>query len=200
MTGISTLPGPKLAGLVVAGGASVRMGRDKGLIEFAGRLAVDRAVALLARFCSEVFVSVRQPQRTEPAYARYPLIVDRHDDVGPMASLLAAFDQDPACAWLALAVDMPLVDDGLLAELVAARDTGRIATAFRNEAGIPEPLCTIWEPLAVAVLGGRDLARRHSLRAVLEDGDAKLLHTARAAKLASANTPAELAALARVVN
>jgi hypothetical protein len=69
-------------------------------------------------------------------------------------------------AWLALATDMPRVDAALL-ELVAARDPGRLATAFRHADGTIEPLCTIYEPAARAVLEARVGAGERSLSAML---------------------------------
>ena len=69
------------------------------------------------------------------------------------AGLLAAHAYAPAAGWLVVACDLPLVDASLLKELVAHRDAGRPATAFRASTdGEPEPLCAIYEPALLAQL------------------------------------------------
>ena len=50
---------PPLYGLVLTGGRSTRMGRDKAALEYGGQAQADRAFDLLARVCDKVFVSAR---------------------------------------------------------------------------------------------------------------------------------------------
>lgn len=152
-----------LHGLVLAGGASRRMGRDKGTLEYRGEPRVLSAFRLLAETCERAFVSVDAAKAETPPYSALPTIIDEGRHRGPIAGLEAAWARYPFAAWLLLAVDLPLVDRELLEELVAARDTTSFATAFRHADGTPEPLCTIWEPAA-----------REPLLAQLHAGDASL--------------------------
>jgi molybdopterin-guanine dinucleotide biosynthesis protein A len=74
-------------------------------------------------------------------------LVDRFVGFGPIGGLLTALHEHPERAWLVLACDLPLVDADLLANLLAGRRPTALATAFRDPAsGLPEPLCTLWEP------------------------------------------------------
>jgi len=141
--------GPKIYGLVLAGGKSTRMGKDKGMIPYHGMPQRDYLYHLVGRVCTETFVSIRPDQKADfPEDMQY--IVD--DDVyrGPYNGLLSAHNKFPEVAWLVLACDLPLIDLASLQELIAARDPNVLATAFaQKEDPLPEPLCAIWEPHAL---------------------------------------------------
>lgn len=188
-----TTPVP-LAALVLAGGRSTRMQRDKAALEFAGESQLARAVRLVSEQTAETFVSVRADQRHEPERARWPQIVDRLADRGPAAGILAALEQRPDRAWLVVAVDLPLLDAATLAQLVRSRDPAALATAYRAaDSGLPEPLCAIWEPrcrepLATYLDSGRDCPRKFLLTHC-----ATLIDLRAPEALANVNTPAEYA-------
>lgn len=205
---------PAVIGVVLAGGRSRRMGQDKGALEVAGKAQVRRAYDLLASTCGHAVVSARAEQATLAAYARLPLVTDDGSLAGPAAGLMAAWARFPGEALLVLAVDLPLVDAATIGQLLAGRDPARMATAFGHPDGTIEPLCTVWEPRAAAVIAAGAGARTGggaasvggpaaapspspspSLRRILEAGDVALLEPAEPARLASANTPAALAAL-----
>ncbi len=184
--------GAPIRGLVLAGGASERMKRDKATLLYEGRTQLDRAVELLARHVDRVFVSVRASQGSDPARARYPLIVDSVPGHGPIVGIRSAIAAHPQNAWLVVACDLPLLSDRALSQLLAERDPASSATAFTSvHDGLPEPLCAIWEPKAAAqidafVARGKDCPRKflmnHAVR-LLEPEDRRALD--------NVNTPEE---------
>jgi len=184
-----------LAGLVLAGGRSQRMQRDKAALEFGGETQLARAVRLVARYAAQTFVSVRPDQRDDAERRRFPQIVDRLADLGPAAGILAAQEALPDHAWLVVAVDLPLLDAATLERLIGARDPAAVATAYRStEDGLPEPLCAIWEPasraaLAAFVAGGKSCPRKFLLNHA-----ARLVELATPDALANVNTPSDYAA------
>ena len=136
-----------LRGLVLAGGRSTRMGRDKAVLAYHGRDQLQVAFELLDEVAGPNFVSVRADQTSDPLRARYAQVIDGTLGVGPVAGILAALRTRPAAAWLVLACDLPFLDASTLRALIAGRDPSRVATAFRSAYdGLPEPLCAIWEP------------------------------------------------------
>ena len=184
---------PSVYGLVLSGGHSTRMGRDKATLPYAdGRPQLERAMALLAPHVVRSYVSVRADQRGEPLRARYPQIIDRHEKLGPIAGLLAAQERHPEAAWLVLACDLPLLDEATLEQLLRARAPERAATAYRSSHdGLPEPLCAIYEPrthepLLSYVASGKDCPRKFLLRA-----DTLLLDEPNPRALDNVNTPVE---------
>lgn len=138
-----------LKGVVLAGGRSTRMGRDKALLEFDGLPLAERAARLLDMFCVDVRLSVRGDHAAERSDLGRPLLVDRHLDLGPAGGILSALEEDPAAAWLVLGCDLPLVTPEVLRRLLQGRDPWRVATAYDSPLdGQPEPLCAVWEPRA----------------------------------------------------
>src|SRR5262249_14479334 len=135
--------------LVLAGGRSTRMQRDKAALKYHGRTQLEWAVSLLQPYVQRVFVSVRADQTTDPLRARFDQIVDKHHDLGPITGIVAAQEKYPNVAWLVVACDLPFLDHGTLSTLLAARQTQRLATAYRSSHDVlPEPLCAIYEPVS----------------------------------------------------
>jgi molybdenum cofactor guanylyltransferase len=184
---------PPVYGLLLAGGRSTRMGRDKATLPFGdGRPQLERAMALLAPRVARAYVSVRPDQATEPLRARYPQIVDRRENVGPIAGLLAAQDRHPEAAWLVLACDLPLLDEATLEQLLRARAPERAATAYRSSHdGLPEPLCAIYEPRTHGPLTAYADAGKDCPRKFLLGADTLLLDEPNPRALDNINTPGE---------
>ena len=139
----------KLYGLVLSGGKSTRMGEDKGLITYHDLPQREHLYHLLNEVCEQTFLSIRKDQEKEIPNT-FNTIIDKDDFRGPYNGLLSANIAHPEAAWLVLACDLPLMDKKALQELIAARNTEKIASAFADATNpLPEPLCAIWEPEAL---------------------------------------------------
>ena len=138
-------------GLLLAGGKSQRMGKDKALLSYhQNQTQLSFCTDLLKKHCETVMLSVRSDQTQNIAYNNCNLLPDIFTEMGPMGGILTALKQYPATAWLVMACDLPYVDDNLLHTLIAKRNPFRIATAFKSPFNqMPEPLCTIYEPHAM---------------------------------------------------
>ncbi len=142
-----------LWGLVLAGGKSRRMGRDKALLKFDGETQLSRAVKLLREQVDRVFVSTRAEQADEAERGRFEQVVDRYDDMGPVAGILSAMDTNSEVAWLVLACDLPNIDDATIAYLVQQCSADHPVTAYASvHDSLPEPLCAIYRPASRAVI------------------------------------------------
>ena len=139
-------------GLMLAGGASSRMQRDKAALLYRGKSQLDRAVELASRHVSRVFVSVRAGQDADPARARRPLIVDSVAGDGPIVGIRSALAAHPKAAWLVLACDLPfLSDDGARASVGRTRPEARAPPRIAAPTtACPNRLCAMWEPKAAA--------------------------------------------------
>ena len=181
-----------LYGLVLTGGRSKRMQRDKAVLEYAGRSQLARAVALLEPLVAHCFVSTRIDQRTDPQRATYPVIADLLPEIGPIGGIHAALHAHPDVAWLVLACDLPFLDTATLQQLIAARAPQRLATAFRSSHdGKPEPLCAIYEPASRAGVDAWIAADQRCPRHFLAQADVALLTLNNARALDNVNTAAE---------
>jgi molybdenum cofactor guanylyltransferase len=181
-------------GLILAGGASSRMQRDKAALPYQGKSQLQRAYELASRHAQKVFVSVRASQTADPARAGYPMIVDSIEAEGPIVGIRSALAAYPQAAWLVLACDLPFLSDATLAHLLHRRDVGGFATAYRSaHDGLPEPLCAVWEPAAAAALADYQAGGGRCPRKFLIRQAARLLEPIEQHALDNINTPEEYA-------
>jgi molybdenum cofactor guanylyltransferase len=181
---------PSLYGLVLAGGRSTRMQRDKATIEYRpGETQIDTAMKLLDGRVARAFLSVRRDQADDPVRARYERIVDPAGVEGPIAGISAAFAAHPGRAWLVLACDLPFLDGATLDTLLGARAPDLDVTAFRSSHdGLPEPLCAIYEPRASAGISAHIASGRNCPRKFLLNAATRLLDQPNARALDNVNT------------
>lgn len=178
-----------IAGLVLSGGKSSRMGVDKNTLEYHGQPQLHHIASLLREICSEVFVSVRKSQPVGEALRTLP---DAFDVYGPMNGILTAMHALPDHAWLIVAVDMPNVDRAVLDVLVKHRDHERLATCFFNtQENFPEPLLTIWEPAALPLLLQFIAGGKVSPREFLQRNDVNIIRPDDPRILLNINSPEE---------
>ncbi len=178
-----------LFGLILAGGASTRMGRDKAALAYHGATQLQWAFELASKFCAATFVSVRPDQREETTRRAFPQIIDQQAGAGPLAGIGAALDTHPKAAWLVLACDLPFLTEQTLRHLIEHRDPTRIATAYRSaHDGLPEPLCAIWEPAARTAATQALAQPKACPRNVLIRGEAALLDLPERQALDNVNT------------
>lgn len=184
--------GGPLFGLVLAGGQSRRMQRDKATLEYGGDSQLARAMMLLESRVARAFVSVRPDQMKDPARSRFARIADEREGLGPIAGIVAAQAEHPDAAWLVLACDLPFLDGATLDHLLGARRRDRLATAYRSSHdGLPEPLCAIYEPASgPAILAYLDTGRNCPRKFLLQ-ADVELLDQPNPRALDNVNTPEE---------
>lgn len=180
-------------GLVLAGGRSVRMGTDKGLLDYKGKPQREYLFDLLSNLCECVFTSCRAEQKLP--YTLNP-IADKFEYEGPLNGILSAIQTHPEKAWLTVAVDMPFVDLAALQFLLANRDPNKMATCFLHvPENFPEPLLTLWEPAAYPDLITYAAAGNISPRVFLETSPIKTLKPVDKRILLNVNYPKDMGPL-----
>jgi molybdopterin-guanine dinucleotide biosynthesis protein A len=183
-------------GLILAGGASKRMQRDKAALKYQGRTQLERAFEVLSRYLDRVFVSVRADQTSDPTRAHLPLIVDSVPGEGPIVGIRSAFAAHPTVSWFVLACDLPFFSEALIHPLIRARDAfgfaTSLATAYKSaHDGLPEPLCAIWAPAAARPLAEYQAAGGRCPRKFLIRHGAHLVDLPDPRALDNVNTPEE---------
>jgi molybdopterin-guanine dinucleotide biosynthesis protein A len=175
-----------LNGLILAGGKSSRMGRDKSLIIFHEEPQRVHLFNLLRRYCNQVYLSCKS---SDGIPANLNPLPDRFQLNTPLNGILTAFEHEPNRAWLAVAVDMPFVDTLTLETLIQNRDREKVATCYYDSDGDkPEPLLTIWEPRTYPLL--RDFHARGGFgaRHFLMENDVHLISVPDPRALMNVNT------------
>jgi molybdopterin-guanine dinucleotide biosynthesis protein A len=115
----SSAPAP-IAGVIVAGGRSRRMGQDKRALKLWGAdgpTLLEHTLALIAPLCAELIVVLNDPEQWPQLPAT--LVGDRYPDGGALGGIysgLAAAQHEHA---LVVAADMPLLNAALLRWMIA---------------------------------------------------------------------------------
>lgn len=127
------------SGVVLAGGASRRMGRDKALLVVDGERLIDRSVRVLRSVVDDVVVaSGRRTIRGLPV----PQVPDQRGGAGPLSGLAAGLLQAEHDIAAVLAVDLPDADAGLLRGLIERWDGE--GALIPSAGGRPQPLHAVW--------------------------------------------------------
>ena len=138
-----------LNGLVLAGGKSTRMQRDKSELNYHGVSQARFVHDLVAPHVATAYVSARADQAEDADKKALPLIHDVYLGMGPTGGLLSAMHVDPGAAWLVIACDLPYLERLTIETLLSGRNPFKVATAFISaHDGFPEPLCAVYEPKA----------------------------------------------------
>lgn len=163
---------PNIKGLVLTGGKSTRMGKDKSELEYHGKPQREFVKGLLESQGYKAYFSVRPFDPASSAdrsaqgdkelnvisssvekSALENQIPDTFFNLGPFGGICSAFQKDPNSAWIVLATDLPFVDSGLIELLLKKRNPAKVATAVKGKGKqFPEPLITIYEPKAYSIL------------------------------------------------
>ena len=189
---------PKVKGLVLAGGKSQRMGKNKATLAYHGVSQLEYAFQAMNSLGIETFVSCRRDVDDYPE--QFPRVYDTFDGLGPFGAILSAFRQDPNAAWLVTAIDQPLLSSKELNFLLSQRNASKMATCFHNpETGFPEPLITLWEPKSYQRLLSF-LALGYSCpRKVLINSEIYEIHVEDTTFMKNANTPEERSIIQKLI-
>jgi molybdopterin-guanine dinucleotide biosynthesis protein A len=152
-----------LSGLVLAGGASTRMGEDKALMFFEGRPLIGRVAERLALATDPLMVASGRTGRL--GSIGFQEVVDFAPGCGPLGGLLAGLLASPHQLTAVVAVDMPLVSAELISFL-ASLHQDEDAVVPLGETGA-EPLHAVYSRSAVPAMRRSLLEGRYGLRHLL---------------------------------
>jgi molybdopterin-guanine dinucleotide biosynthesis protein A len=141
---------PKVAGVILAGGLSRRMGGgDKALLSLGSRALLDHVIE---RARPQVSPLALNANGDASRFARFGLpviadVVEGH--AGPLAGVLTGLEwaaaEHPDCAWVAtFASDAPFLSRDLVARLLAAVEKDGADMACASSAGRHHPVFGLW--------------------------------------------------------
>jgi molybdopterin-guanine dinucleotide biosynthesis protein A len=111
-------PDPAVSAIVLAGGQSKRLGRDKALLEVQGQPLVSRTVQKLAALSDDLLVVTSDPARYAPLRLPARLVADERPGVGSLMGVYSGLRAARHTHALAVACDMPLLNLSLLRYMV----------------------------------------------------------------------------------
>ncbi len=151
--------------VILAGGKSRRMGRDKAWIEFEGVPLIVRVLARVRQLADDVVIVTNTPAPFAPL--QVPLVGDEIPDGGPLAGIAAGLNAVKHNHALVVACDMPFLNVELCRYLVSlAADSDLVIPNFPSGETPAEPRAVQRAPSARR---GKDLDL-HPLHAVYAKG------------------------------
>jgi len=149
-----------LTGAILAGGKSLRYGRNKALEVIRGKSLIEHAVASLCRLCDPVLMVAND--LTLYLHLRVFLVQDAIPEQGPLGGIYTALLFSPHPWILAKATDMPLLVEDLARMMLTLREGHDVVLPILNDR---------YEPL-LALYSRRCLA---PVAAALEKGERKIV-------------------------
>ena len=190
------MAGAQLTGILLTGGLSRRMGRDKATLVVDGATLARRSAGLLAD-------SVHLAVEVGPGHSGLPFLIEQPRGEGPLVAVAAARRHLRQEGWtgpaLVLACDLPRLEARVLAVLADWPGSGTVLPSLD---GRDQPLCARWSAEALDEALSRAAAGERSLRWLSDSEMTRLAETdwpdpALAASLADADTPEDLERLSQ---
>ena len=157
--------------MLLAGGESRRMGKDKATVLFRGKPLWEIQIDLLRKLePAEIFVSARTDPSWRPADVQF--VADDPPSRGPLSGVAASLAQMHTAHLLALAIDMPFMSEQYLKFLCDQIEPGTgVVPTIDSRA---EPLTAIYPREADtdfrSALAGTDFSLQSVVRRLVESG------------------------------
>ena len=159
--------------IVLCGGQSVRMGRDKASLSFGHETLLTRVVRIVSSVAGDVVVVARKDQIVP---AGFTVVRDPVDGQGPLAGIVTGLHASRGDRVFVTACDMPLLRPAVIVRLFDL--VGDADVCVPTVGGHTMTLCAVYRravlPYAEALLA----AGQHSLRALIDRVDAKRIDAA----------------------
>ena len=188
---------PKFAAVLLAGGRSRRMGKDKATLEFEGLSLLDRGIAFWKSIpqVSQVIVAVGRSEHLAGLLPEDVIpVVDRYPGLGPLAGIQMAFEACDADYLYVSAVDMPFI----CSPIVPAADPDYDVICY-NRHGLSEPLFGLYSRAVLPIINTMLSAGISRMKLLLGEVRTKYIDMAPEMLpfLSNINTPAAYAMIAQ---
>lgn len=198
--------------LILAGGRSARMGRDKAWLTLDGVPLVERVAQRLLPLAGEIVFSANDPAPFGALVARLPIparvVADIFPGAGPLAGLHAGLAAASYDAVLAVATDMPFVNHAVVEAMVGLCEEPDAVVPRLNADGFdepqPEPLHAVYRKTCLPAIEAALRANRRRVVSFLPDVQVCYVDEARLREMdpelisfRNVNTPEEWAAIRR---
>jgi molybdopterin-guanine dinucleotide biosynthesis protein A len=129
-----------ITAIILAGGKSSRMGFDKGLVHFNGKMLVSHVIEAVKPFASQVIIVTSNPEYKQLGY---PCMEDEAKEKGPLMGIVTGLAHSSTQKNLVVGCDMPFLTKNVLSSLI--ENSGDEDVLLTVHKGWAEPLCSIYD-------------------------------------------------------
>lgn len=155
-----------ITGIILSGGKSSRMGREKGFCKFKGQPLVEYAIDALTPFCNSIIIVANNKQYE---IFGFEVFADKVKDVGPIGGIYTGLVQSKTDDNFILSCDMPMVSHKLIEYLLLNRKHKQIVVPGFE--GNIEPLCAFYRRDVFAQIKNAIDKRKYKLADFIKSTD-----------------------------
>lgn len=171
--------------VILMGGQSKRMGRDKAFVDFQGKTFLEHQIKKLSKYSESIYLSVNKTQY-ERLKDHYNCILDLVVDKGPIGGIASALDTIQKNVII-VAIDMPNLSDEMMSELFQAAHS----TCFQLNGKIA-PLPSFWEYKTLDRIQEFINHKEYKLSQIIEQLNFNLILTNSLHRFTNINRPEDL--------
>ncbi len=116
---MATKSNREISAVILAGGKSRRMGKDKRFMNLFNIPLLEYSLNLVKNFTNDIIISSND---NPPGYASYKIVHDLFPDKGPVNAIVSAMKQASNEHVLVLTADMPLLRTEMIEKLLDSSD------------------------------------------------------------------------------
>lgn len=136
-----------LTGIILAGGESRRIGKDKSKIIYNNVPLIEYPINLFNKFCNEIIISADTHKLQEYNYIKVP---DEVGKFGPLAGIYSCLKRSSNHLNIVTSCDMPLIKDELISYIIENSNGFDLIMPYYNFHY--EPLCAIYTKSLIPVI------------------------------------------------
>jgi molybdopterin-guanine dinucleotide biosynthesis protein A len=192
----------KIGGIILAGGRSSRMGRNKALLQLeeSGPTLIEKVMSAVQTVADQIWLVTNEPETYR--WLNLNTTSDNYPHAGPLAGIEAGLVASQYEYNLVVGCDMPFLVPALLKELARRAKMltpNPMAVVPLNQENEAEPLCAIYAKSSLAVIQKCLQTKQHRLKEFLEQIEVEYVVAAELEEFdknlrsfANLNSPADL--------
>ena len=160
-----------ITGILLAGGLSERMGREKAFIQVGNSMMYQFPLRVLESLCQKILISTRKKLAIEEAHEQ---VKDLISGIGPMGGLYTCLKHSETELNFVAPCDLPLVNNELFLHLLKHVDGCDLVIAA-GQPGKPEPLCGIYRKTVLPVIQEMIREKNYAIHQLLTRVNSKII-------------------------
>lgn len=138
-------------GIILAGGQSSRMGKEKGLIQWKGKTLIENAISILAPLCKNIVISANNDLFDSFGY---PVFEDLIPGCGPMGGIFSTLTKSKTPNNLVIPSDTPLVTLEIYQHLISHQGSFDVIVPVDHDS-FYQPLCAVYSKSVLPAMEGQ---------------------------------------------
>jgi len=119
----------QITGIILAGGNSTRMGKDKGLLDLHGKPLIQHVINIINPLVSSTIIIANNSEYNQFGYSVY---VDKVKNSGPLAGIVTGLSHSTTNKNIVIGCDLPFISNQLLIYLIDRSEEHNITIPSHN--------------------------------------------------------------------